>query len=72
MKRPSARSKGIDNKPANYTVWYATHVATLVVQTRATSPVGASRLGGVVWALQWTHHAVCFIRVYEGPWASEM
>ena len=38
-------SKGIDNKPANYTVWYATNVATLVVQTRATSPVGGRRVG---------------------------
>ncbi len=41
-------SKVIDNNPANYTVWYATNVATLVVQRRAASPVGASRLGGVV------------------------
>jgi hypothetical protein len=39
-------SKGIDNKPANYTVWYATNVATLVVQTRATSPVGGQSVGG--------------------------
>ena len=39
-------SKGIDNNPANYTVWYATNVATLVVQTRATSPVGGQSVGG--------------------------
>ena len=39
-------SKVIDNNPANYTVWYATHVATLVVQTRATSPVGGQSVEG--------------------------